>query len=101
MREAVDLAQNRPELRDELGSLLAEQNDYALAEGEFRAALKLNPQYEHAMLHLGVALLKLEKQPEAKAALQLAVQTNPQDGVAHFYLGNVLESEQEQHAAYD
>ena len=46
MKKAAELSGDQPELRDELGSLMAQAKDYSGAETEFRAALSSNPQYE-------------------------------------------------------
>src|SRR5206468_1556116 len=77
MKKAAELSGDQPEVRDELGSLIAQNKDYSGAETEFRAALSSNPQYEPALLHLGVVLLNEGKQTEAKPLLQQAVQVKP------------------------
>ena len=101
MKIAVRLAPGSVEIHDELGSLLAQNQQFKLAEDEFQAALRINPKYEPALLHLGVAYLNDEKRAEATTLLRQATQIAPDDGLAHYYLGTIREAEQEQQAALD
>ena len=78
MKKAVALQPARPDLHDDLGVLLAQQLQLQDAEKEFRAALQLDPKYESAQLHLGVALLNGGERDQASAALQQAVQLDPE-----------------------
>ena len=54
LRAAVQLAPERAELHDELGSLLAQQLHLDEAAEEFSEAVRLQPEFADARFHLGV-----------------------------------------------
>ncbi len=56
MKAAVASDSQNAELHDELGSLYAQQKDWANAQQEFAAAVRLNPHLAIAHLHLGLAM---------------------------------------------
>ena len=95
MRRAVELAPQRADLPDELGTLLAQRNQFAEAEGAFKEAIRLQPDLESAHFHLGVVRLQQQQLQEADDELQQAVKLNPQDAAAHYYLAKTLTAQSE------
>jgi tetratricopeptide (TPR) repeat protein len=71
MRAAVQQQPNVAELHDELGSIDAQQKDWAGAQGEFEAAVRLDPGLASAHLHLGTVLQGPEGLRELEQAAQL------------------------------
>jgi serine/threonine protein kinase/tetratricopeptide (TPR) repeat protein len=71
MREALRLGHKLPAseaiMRDELGHMLMDMNDYAGALAEFRAASKLEPDFTDYQFSEGKALCGLGRYAEAKA----------------------------------
>ena len=65
MRRAVELAPARADLRDDLGTILAQRNQFADAEAAFQEALRLQPNLEQAHFHLGVMRLQAQQLDEA------------------------------------
>jgi protein O-GlcNAc transferase len=73
MRAAVQQQPNVAELHDELGSIDAQQKDWAGAQSEFAAAIRLDPGLALAHLHLGT-VLQAQGQPEGLRELDQAAQ---------------------------
>src|SRR5215468_5009825 len=65
MQRAVDLAPKRADIRDELGTILAQRNRDQEATAAFKQALTLNPDLELAHFHLGVEYLHAHNLEEA------------------------------------
>jgi protein O-GlcNAc transferase len=61
MKEAVEIDPHNAELQDELGSLCAQRQDWPGAEQAFSAALKSNPDFAMAHLHLGLTRKTLQE----------------------------------------
>ena len=59
----------RADLRDELGTILAQQNQFADAEVAFKDALRLQPNLEQAHFHLGVVYLQAQQLDQAASEL--------------------------------
>ena len=70
MRRAVELAPERADFRDELGSILAQHNQFADAEAAFKEALHLQSNLEQAHFHIGVVRLQDQHLEEAAAELE-------------------------------
>lgn len=73
---------------------LQQQGKFAEAADEYRALLKLKPDYAEAQANLGVVLARLGKYDEAVAAYEMALRLNPQLapirlnlGIAHYRAG--------------
>ena len=106
MRRAVELEPSRADLHDELGSLLVQQASTATPGGtsreatdEFTEALRLQPNFGLAHLHLGVLRLREKSFDEAAVHLQAATFANPESPQAHFYNGQALREKGDADAA--
>jgi tetratricopeptide (TPR) repeat protein/NAD-dependent SIR2 family protein deacetylase len=64
--------------------------DFSKAEGLYRKAIELDPNYAFAYNNLGNMLADLNRYDEAEALLRKAIELNPNDAFAHNNLGNVL-----------
>ena len=67
----------------------------------FEQATKIEPNFQPAWLGQGIALVTLQKNEDAKEALNKAIELNPQNPYAWFNLGMALEQLGEANAAYD
>jgi arylsulfatase A-like enzyme/Tfp pilus assembly protein PilF len=76
-----------------LGEAASRQEDWATAVVEFEKALKLNPNFDQAMLGLGRALHLTGKSDEAKPWLRRALAINPQNFRAWFELARAQAGE--------
>ena len=83
----MDLQPESADLRDELGSVLAQRSQTDEAAKQFSEALRLQPDFAQAALHLGVVRWQQKQMDEALTLLQRAVQSSPQNAQAHYYLG--------------
>src|SRR6202021_352293 len=90
MQRAVELAPERPDLRDEVGTLLAQRNQFADAEVAFKEALRLQANLEQAHFHLGAVHLQRTQLDEAASEFRIAVELAPQDAAAHYFLAKTL-----------
>ena len=93
MQRAVELAPQRADLRDELGTIRAQRNQFADAEESFRESLRLQPDFELAHFHLGVVWLQEQHLEEAASELRKAIELVPKDGLAHYYLAKTLSAQ--------
>jgi tetratricopeptide (TPR) repeat protein len=76
-RRAVDLAPQSAEAHDWLGWGLHLSGDAAGGEAELRTALRLNPEFARARLHLGNLLVDVHRVEEGRTELQRAVDLDP------------------------
>ena len=81
---------DRPEARGTLGSFLARRGLTAEAEAEYKAALRLSPQYVIAAVNLADLYRQLGRDGEGEEVLRNAVALSPRDAGAHYALGLVL-----------
>jgi tetratricopeptide (TPR) repeat protein len=65
------------EARSNLGCVLAEQGDFALAEAAFRGALEYHPDYADAYYHLARLLDREHRSAEASRHWQLFISLAP------------------------
>ena len=86
MKEAVASDPQNAELHDELGSLYAQHKDWPGAAQAFAAAIRLNPGFALAHLHLGI-VLESQHQPGALDELAKAYQLAPRNAVIALQLG--------------
>ncbi|MHB2007898.1 MAG: tetratricopeptide repeat protein [Acidobacteriaceae bacterium] len=94
-KEALKLNPQLPGLHFELGEVLYNSSDTALqaeAEGEYKAALAVNPSDEKAELRLGDIAAKRGDLKEAAADYSRAMQLQPNDAEADTDLAKVLVS---------
>ena len=73
MKRAVELARERADLRDGLGTILAQRNQFADAEASFAEALRLQQNLEQAHFLLGVA--HLQGQPPLRNSARPSVRS--------------------------
>jgi tetratricopeptide (TPR) repeat protein len=89
MKEAIAADSKNAQWRDELGSLYAQQQDWASAREAFTAAIALDPGMAAAHMHLGV-VLKSQQQPGALDELAKAYRLAPQSAVVAVEYGEAL-----------
>ena len=77
------------------GAELLQKRQYAEAEAEYRAAIKLDPQESNLHMALSRTLIFQKKTDEAMQEAHLAIRLNPESDMAHFSLGNALRSQQD------
>jgi len=73
-----------------LGALCLREGRAAEAEGYFRQALERQPGWSEGKAKLGMALLALDKLPEALSYLEQAVQIDPQNVDARYQYARLL-----------
>ena len=74
---AIELDEDFVEARSNLGCVLAEQGDLALAEAAFRGALEFHPDYADAHYHLARLLDHAHRAAEAARHWQLFMNLAP------------------------
>lgn len=74
-------------------SLYGFSNDYAGAIAEYKKAIKANPNFDDAYVHMAVPLIVLKRCGEAAAALRKAIRINPNSAEGHVKLGLVYEKQ--------
>ncbi len=89
MKAAVALDSQNAELHDALGSLYAQRKDWTDAQQEFAAAIRLNPAFGVAHLHLGLAM-RAQGQENGLAEIVQASQLEPRNAMIALELGNAL-----------
>lgn len=90
-RQALEFDPGDADAHINLGRMLHERGDIAVAERHYRAALRARPHDVTARYNLGVALEDLGRLPEARGAYQEVVLADPQHADAWFNLAGVLE----------
>jgi predicted CXXCH cytochrome family protein len=81
---------DRPEARTTLGSFLARRGDLVGAEAEYKASLKLGPQFLAASINLADLYRQLNRDSDGEAVLRAAIAVSPGVAAAHHALGLVL-----------
>ena len=74
---AIELDEDFVEARSNLGCVLAEQGELALAEAAFRGALEYHPDYADAHYHLARLLDRADRSAEASRHWQLFMNLAP------------------------
>jgi predicted CXXCH cytochrome family protein len=87
---AQRLSADRPEGRSALGSFLARRGLLAEAEAEYKAGVRLSPQYAPAAINLADLYRQLGRDGEGESVLRAAVGASPQDAGLHHALGLTL-----------
>ncbi len=87
---AQRLNADRPEGRTTLGNFLVRRGLTSDAEAEYKAALRLSPQYVPAAINLADLYRQLGRDVEGDGILRAAIATAPQDAGLHHALGLVL-----------
>jgi tetratricopeptide (TPR) repeat protein len=83
---AVDLAPEQAQPHIQLGFEQGRLGKPALAEPEFRQALRLDPNLIDARVALGVAFYEQEKLDDALKQFEDVLQRNPKDPIALHYV---------------
>jgi predicted CXXCH cytochrome family protein len=81
---------DRPESRSALGSFLAKRGRPADAEAEYKAALRLSPQFAPAAINLADLYRALGRDVDGESVLRTALVASPQDAGLHYALGLTL-----------
>jgi tetratricopeptide (TPR) repeat protein len=89
MKEAVAQDAGNASLRDDLGSLYAQGQDWPHAEEQFSAAIRLQPGFATAHLHIGLVYLA-EKKPDFAKELMQASTLAPADAQIALAAGKAL-----------
>jgi len=81
---------DRPENRTNLGGFLAERGDYAAAETEYRAALRLDVRFTPAWANLADLMRAQHREADAESTLRKGLAEAPDDATLHHALGLAL-----------
>jgi predicted CXXCH cytochrome family protein len=81
---------DRPESRSRLGSFYARRGLTVDAEAEYRAGLKLGPQYAPAAINLADLYRQLGRDSEGESILRAAITASSGDAGLHYALGLTL-----------
>jgi predicted CXXCH cytochrome family protein len=87
---AQELNADRPESRSRLGRFYAQQGRATDAEAEYKAALRLSPQYTPAAINLADLFRSLGREKDGENTLRAATGASPQDAGLHHALGLAL-----------
>ena len=87
---AQQLNADRPEGRTTLGNFLVRRGLTTDAEAEYKAGLRLSPQYAPAAINLADLYRQLGRDAEGENVLRAAVSASPQDAGLHYALGLTL-----------
>ena len=87
---AQRLNADRPEARTTLANFLAQRGQSAEAETEYKAALKLSPQFTPAAINLADLYRALERGSDGLKVLRETVTAVPQDAGLHYAFGLAL-----------
>ena len=85
--DAQRLNADRPESRSALGSFLAKRGRPVEAETEYKAALRLSPQFALAAINLADLYRALGREAEGETVLRTALVASPQDAGLHYAFG--------------
>lgn len=85
---------DRPEHRTNLGGFLADRGDYAAAEGEYRAALRLDARFTPAWANLADTMRAQGREADAESVLREGLAQSPKDAMLHHALGLSLVRQQ-------
>jgi Flp pilus assembly protein TadD len=88
--EVQRLNADRPEARTALGTFYAQRGLFADAEAEYKAGLRLSPQFTPAAINLADLYRRIGRDAEGDTLLRAAIATSPQDAGVHHALGLTL-----------
>jgi tetratricopeptide (TPR) repeat protein len=86
LEAAVTMEGNSARVQCEFGRIALLKSDTEKAHEHYLSAFKLAPGDTEAQLGLGRVLMTMEKPQEAKKYLEMAVQSDPLNGTAHYRL---------------
>lgn len=105
-RRAIEIAPNFYPAHNQLGVEFLSRRDFAAAQAEFEAVIKLNQADANAYLNLGNTFLLTQQYEDAQRSLEEGLRKQPNSGLGHFLLGSVYnrvgkltEAERELHSA--
>ncbi|WP_371089950.1 cytochrome c3 family protein [Bradyrhizobium sp. WSM2254] len=98
---AQRLNADRPEARSALGSFLARQAKAVEAEGEYRAALRLDPSFSPAAINLADLYRELGRESDGERVLRDALSGSQQNASIHHALGLALVRQKRNESALD
>jgi tetratricopeptide (TPR) repeat protein len=87
LRASLALAAERPEVRLDLGGIALARGELAAAEGEYRAALRLDPAFVPGYANLAEALRLQDREAEAVRILEAGLARSPRAAALHYALG--------------
>ena len=87
---AQRLNADRPQARSTLGNFHARRGLATEAEAEYKAALRLSPQFTPAAINLADLYRQLVRDGDGESVLRAAIATSPRDAGLHHALGLVL-----------
>jgi Flp pilus assembly protein TadD len=87
---AQQLNADRPESRSKLGTFYARRGLAADAETEYRAALRVSPQYAPAAINIADLYRQLGRDREGESVLRTAITASSGDAGLHYALGLTL-----------
>jgi Flp pilus assembly protein TadD len=87
---AQQLNADRPESRSKLGTFYARRGFAADAEAEYRAAIRLSPQYAPAAINIADLYRQLGRDGEGESVLRTAIAASSGDAGLHYVLGLTL-----------
>jgi protein O-mannosyl-transferase len=91
-RHSLEATPRSAKLHYDLGAIMEERKDFATANGEYKAAVGLEPHYEPALAGLGNVDLNLGRTQEASVMFQRALRLKPDDVKAVTNYGTALQS---------
>lgn len=86
LRKGVALCPTFSDLQTKLATLYRDDNNLALAQKHYEAALEANPRFIPARVYLGVTLLSLGEVEAAEAAWKAVLELEPENRAARMYL---------------
>lgn len=92
-RRAVAVTRNNFMAFNRLGIALEDRGDWSVAMECFKNATKALPEFVDAHCNLGECYWRLNQPDEAKAEFQFVFRLEPNNAKAHYFLGNVLLSQ--------
>jgi len=95
-KRALMAAPNNPSCHANLGWVLVSGDDFDASMEHFGHAVMLKAEKSSALAGLGVLALRQGNSEEARVQLQLALQSNPQNSVAHDFLEVIRTGEAEE-----
>ena len=92
-RHALDVTKENPVMHSIMGTALESGGRFQQAEGHFKRALELRPDYVTAQRNLGSVLLKQQRFAESEALLRKVLKSTPDDPKALAILGEALQGQ--------
>lgn len=100
-RRTLSVTSNNALIQNQLGVVLNQQGKRAEAFGHFAEALRIKPDYFHALANMALALQQQGKTAEAIDFYQRALKVRPDSVQAHMQLGRLLADKGKQAAPND